>query len=281
TEYAREAVQIARAANDTDATILGLQVQGLALAGTGRYDEACQVFDQTFRFGREFGIGPFLARSIAMSAGFHLDVFDFDGHTALVEEARDMARSVGFAPPLISASIDLLLNLARREELGRAEQLKAEVAGVIQKAASWHGWLWRLRFSQAQAEIALVRGATEQAIALANEAFERSRRRRPKYQVLALVTRGQALRKLGRTREAIGDLRSAVQLARPQGDPALLLRSAAALLDVDGDDLLAAEAGVTARRILARLPTEEMRERFRSAEPVRLIGRLAAPGDAF
>jgi hypothetical protein len=28
-------------------------------------------------------------------------------------------------------------------------------------------------------------------------------------------------------------------------------------------------------RILARLPTEEMRERFRAAEPVRLIDRLA------
>jgi tetratricopeptide (TPR) repeat protein len=177
-----------------------------ALAGTGRYDEACHVFDQTFRFGHEFGIGPFLARSIAMSAGFHLDVFDFDGHTALVEEARDMARSVGFAPPLISASIDLLLNLARREELGRVEQLIAEVAGVIQKAVSWHGWLWRLRFSQAQAEIALARGAAEQAVVLAGEAFKRSRRTRPKYQVLALVTRAQALGNLGRTREAIGDL---------------------------------------------------------------------------
>jgi class 3 adenylate cyclase/DNA-binding SARP family transcriptional activator/tRNA A-37 threonylcarbamoyl transferase component Bud32 len=280
TECAREAVQVARAANDTDATILGLQVQGLALAGTGRYDEAWRVFDEASRFGREFGIGPFLARSIAMSAGFHLDVFDFDGHTALAEEAREMARSVGFPPPLVSASIDLLLNLARRGEVARAEQLAGEVAGAVQKAVAWHGWLWRLRFSQAQAEIALARGAAEQAIVLAGEAFERSRRTRAKYQVLALVTRAQALGKLGRTREAVGDLRLAVQLARPQADPALFLRSVAALLELDGDDQLVAEARATAGRILARLPTEEMRERFRAAEPVRLIGRLVAPRDA-
>ncbi|HEU5103567.1 MAG TPA: BTAD domain-containing putative transcriptional regulator, partial [Roseiflexaceae bacterium] len=213
TASAREAVQIARAANDTDATILGLQVQGLALAGTGRYDEASRVFEEAARFGREFGIGPFLARSIAMSAGFHLDVFDFDGHAALAEAARVMARSVGFPPPLISASIDLLLNFARRGEVARAEQLAGEVAGAVQKAVAWHGWLWRLRFCQARAEIALARGAAEQAIVLASEAFERSRRTRAKYQVLALVTRAQALGQLGRTREAAGDLRTAVQLA--------------------------------------------------------------------
>jgi predicted ATPase len=279
TERAREAVQVARTANDTDSTILGLQVQGLALAGTGHYDEAWRIFDEASRFGREFGIGPFLARSIAMSAGFHLDVFDYDGHTALAEEARDMARSVGFPPPLISASIDLLLNLARRDEVARAEQLAAEVAGAVQEAVAWHGWLWRLRFCQAQAEIALARGAAEQAIVLAGDAFKQSRRTRAKYQVLALVTRAQALGKLGRLREAVGDLRSAVQLARPQADPALLLRSMAALLELDGDDQLAAEARTTAGRILARLPTEQMRERFRAAEPIRLIGRLVAPGD--
>ncbi len=279
TESAREAVQVARAANDTDATLLGLQVQGLALAGTGRYDEAWRVFDEASRFGRELGIGPFLARSIAMSAGFHLDVFDFDGHTALAEEAREMARSVGFPPPLVSASIDLLLNLARRDEVARAEQLAGEVAGAVQEAVAWHGWLWRLRFTQARAEIALARGAPEQAIVLADEAFERSRRTRAKYQVLALVTRAQALARLGRTREAIGDLRAAVRLTRPQADPALFLRSAATLLELDGDDQLAAEAHATAGRILARLPTEEMRKRFQAAEPVQLLSRLVVPGD--
>jgi ATP/maltotriose-dependent transcriptional regulator MalT len=133
-----------------------------------------------------------------------------------------------------------------------------------------------LRFSQAQAEIALARGAAEQAIALASETFEQGRGKRMKYQVLALVTRAQALHTLGRTREALSDLRSAVQLARPQSDPALLLRSLAALLEIDGDGLLAAEARVTATQILGRLPAGQMRERFLAAAPVRLLGRLNA-----
>ena len=96
---------------------------------------------------------------------------------------------------------------------------------------------------------------------LAGDAFERSRRKRAKYQVLALVTHAQALGKLGRTREAIGDLQSAVQLARPQADPALLLPSVAALLALNGNDQLAAEARATVGRIRAHLPTEEMRRR--------------------
>jgi hypothetical protein len=70
-----------------------------------------------------------------------------------------------------------------------------------------------------------------------------------KYQVLGLVTRSAALRALGRTREAIGDLRTAVTLARPVGDPALFLRAAAALLDLDGNDALAAESRSAAERI--------------------------------
>jgi hypothetical protein len=67
---------------------------GLALAGSGRYGEAMQVFAEARQFGVEYEVGHFVPRAIAMSAGFHLDVFDFAGNEALAEEARDLARSV-------------------------------------------------------------------------------------------------------------------------------------------------------------------------------------------
>jgi hypothetical protein len=121
-------VQIARGAGDTDSTILALQVLGLALAGTGAYDEAWQVFHEATRFGRDHGIRRFLARATAMSAGFHLDVFDYEGHAAAAEEACGLARSADFPPPLISASIDLMLSAARRGDVGRAEALEQGVA---------------------------------------------------------------------------------------------------------------------------------------------------------
>jgi len=271
-DHGREAVRLARAAGDTDATILAQQVLGLALAGTGRYDQASRAFDEAARFGRDHGIGAFLARAIAMSAGFHLDVFDLEGHAAIAEEAREMARAVSFPPSLVSASIDLLLNFARRGEVGRAEQLAGEVAGAVERAAAWHGWLWKLRLAQARAEIALARGDAELAVDLAGGALEQGRGRRPNYEVLGLVTRAQARAALGRTRAAAGELREAVRIARSLGDPALFLRAASALLALDGNDTLAAEASTTASRMLVSLPTEAMRERFLAAEPVRRLG---------
>jgi tetratricopeptide (TPR) repeat protein len=273
-ERARLAVQVGHQANDTNSTILAMQVLGLALAGTGRYDEASRTFDEALRFGRDHGIGPFLARSIAMSAGFHLDVFDYAGHASIVAEARELARSVNFPPAFISASIDLLLNLARLGEVGPAEQIAAELADAVERGAAWHGWLWRLRFAQARAEIALARGKGEEVIRLTEEVLGQSRGRRPKYQALGMVTRARGLATLGRTRSAITDLHQAVKVARSVSDPALFLHTAVALLELDGDDALMHEAQSVTGAILSALPNEPMRERFRTAEPVRRLATL-------
>jgi class 3 adenylate cyclase/tetratricopeptide (TPR) repeat protein len=274
-ERGREAVRIAREAGNTDATILAMQVLGLAFAGTGLYDEAAQVFADSARFGREYGIGPFLARSIAMSAGFHLDVFDFDGHLAITDEACELARSVGFMPPLISASIDRLLNFARRGDVAAAEALEGQVAEGVERAGAWHAWLWKLRLTQGRAELALARSDPETAVHLSEAALGQARGRRPKYEVLALTTRAEALANLGRTTAALNDLREAVSAARTLADPALFVHAASGLLSRDGSDALAGEARSVATGILSRLPTHQMRERFQSAEAVRALGPLA------
>jgi hypothetical protein len=62
-----------------------------------------------------------------------------------------------------------------------------------------------------------------------------------------------------------------VELARSVKDPAMLLKTAAALLALDGDQALAAEARAAAERIIAALPDTELRRRFEAAEPVRLV----------
>jgi tetratricopeptide (TPR) repeat protein len=245
---------------------------GLALAATGSYAEAMTVFEEARQFGVEYEVGHFVARATAMSTGFHLDVYDFAGHEARAEEARELARRAGFAPSAVCAGIDLLLNYGRRGEVGRAESLVGEVAAEAAAVGGWHGWLWQLRLTQARAEIALARGDEEEAHRLAETAIEQSRRReRVKYQVAGLITRGQARAAQKRCREAIRDLRSAVELARPVGDPAMFLRAATALLDIEGSDALVSEAGCAAHRIAAALPEGDVRRRFEAAEPVRLL----------
>jgi tetratricopeptide (TPR) repeat protein len=207
-----------------------------------------------------------------MRGGLHLDLGDFAVAEALAEEAREISRSVRWANAQASAGIDLLLIFTRRGELGRAEGLVAEVAEYVARGQGTHGWLWRLRFVQAQAEMAQARGEHELALQRADEAVARSRKYgRVKYQVAGLQVRGQALVALGQHRAAIADLQSAVDLARGTGDPAMFVRAVAVLLAIDGTDALATEALSTVERISSALPDLDMGPRFLAAEPVRTI----------
>ena len=130
-----------------------------------------------------------LARVTAMAAGLHLNVFDFRGAEALQIEARELARSVEFAPPIVSANIDALLAFARSHDPGPAEKLVEETAAAAASTAGWHEWLWRLRLTQARAELALARGAFDEAIAAATEAIDQSRTRaRPSTKALGYRT---------------------------------------------------------------------------------------------
>ncbi len=62
------------------------------------------------------------------------------------------------------------------------------------------------------------------------------------------------------------------------GDPALFLRTAAALLALDGDDALAIEARAAAVRITEALPDRDTRQCFEAAEPVRRLLTVKSPG---
>ena len=273
-EASREAVKVAQQENDISWVMSSLPHLGMALAGTGRYAEAMQVFDEVRRLGREYRLDTLLARAIAMSAGFHLDIFNFARAESLAQEARDLALSCNFAPPAVSAGIDLLLNYARQHDPDRADSLIGEVASVAEQTSGFHGWLWRIRLAEARAELALAQNIPTEALRWAEEAIEQSGARgRVKYQVVALTTRAQALLELDRRKEAITDLRAAVALARPTEDLALFLRAAAGLIAIDGDDALADEAQAVVNRIAESLPDPEMRVQFEIAEPTRLVSK--------
>jgi predicted ATPase/tetratricopeptide (TPR) repeat protein/transcriptional regulator with XRE-family HTH domain len=272
--YLRQAVELTKF-DETD-HIFALQDLGLALAATGQYVAAVQAFDEAYRICKEIENWPLLARSVANAAGFHLDVFDYAGGEALVEKARGLARSANFVVAEVSAGLDLLLILARRKEVGRTDELVAEVAKAIEIASGSHAWLWELRFAQARAELALARGDWAEALQLADVSLQRSTdRKRVKYQVLGLKTRAEALVMLGRTPEALADMHNALALARSTGDPAMFVNAASALLAVETNDALAREAHTAAQRISAALPNDETRHAFETAEPVMLITRLA------
>jgi DNA-binding NarL/FixJ family response regulator len=270
TRRGAEAIERFSQLNDVAGLVNVLPSQGLALAARGRYEEAERSFREAVRLGRRYGIGTLLARAIAMSGGPRLDAFDYPAAEELAEEARDLARTFAYAPPLISATIDLLFVGARRHDLGRVAELATEVEAGMATAGAWHAWGWRIRYAQARAEIALARRDWPEALRLSEVAIAESQAMgRRRYEVMALDTGAAALSGLGRSREAIARLRRAVALARALGHAALFLRPAAALLDRAGDPTLLAEATATAHRLADALPDQTWRLRFREAAPVR------------
>ncbi len=267
-----EAAETARSSGDTTFMMYALTHLGLNMAAVGRYREASNAFQEVRTFGRKYGALPMLARATAMAAGLQLTLFDFDGAEALQLEARELARSVGFAPSIVSAGIDSLLTFARRHEPGKAERLLKETAEAAASTADWHQWLWQLRLTQARAELALERDDVDEAIGAAVHAIEQARSRgRPKYETLGLIVKARALKARARDVEAIAVAASAVAVAERAGDPALLLLALDGRIGVDGTDELAARARTVADRIQNALPDETMRRCFSDAEVVRRI----------
>jgi tetratricopeptide (TPR) repeat protein len=206
-----------------------------------------------------------------MEAGLHLDLLAFAGAEALQNEAREAATAAGFPPAAVSAGIDLLLNLARQGRPEAAVPLEPEISAAVEREAGWHGWLWRLRFAQARAELAVARGEWQEALAYADEAIQRSiDTGRVKYQVAALGARAAARFELGQEDGALEDLRRGIELARGTGDPAMLLRAMLPLAARRPDDGVVQEARAVRDRIAAALP-EGMRASFVGAPPLAVL----------
>ena len=272
---ASEAVAI-DTSRDATFTMNALSHYALALAAVGRYVEAMGVFDRAQEFGRKYGVQPMLARVTSMSAGFRFSLGDLDGAEAIAHEARELAQRANFAPSIVSPGIDLLLIAARRGEPGRVEKLFEETLAASKRTPGWHGWLWDLRMCQVRAELAAARGEWETARLEATEGIGQGRKSgRRKYEALGLIVRARALQRLARTQEAIVDAKLAVGVARSTEDPALLLQALDLLIQIDGDDSLAAEAGDIYRRIIGALPEGDLRHRVGAWDVARRVQKLS------
>jgi tetratricopeptide (TPR) repeat protein/predicted Ser/Thr protein kinase len=275
-EEAAHSAQAARSAQDPAFQVHALSHFGLILTGAGCYDKAERTFDEARNVGKRYGVFPLVARAISMSTGIHMNLFDFKGAEAAALEARDLAHRFVFVPPLVSAGIDLVLVYARCNDPGRAEPLINNLTRLIEEASGWHGWLWRLRFSQACAELALARGDYAAATEEARHTIDQNPVRvRPKYKALGLMTRARARLAQGDKAGGIEDAAQAVAAARPIGDPSLLLQTIALLLELDGTDELAVEARASVDRILRSLSDQMLRTRFLESAPIGTVLRLA------
>ena len=275
-EWSHEAVRKCREYGDSFVLMRALSNLAISLAARGLYKEALQTFEQSQQFGKEYELGRPLARSITMLGGVHLELYDYETAQSITEEARDLAASFNFPPPIISANIDLLFNFARSGKVEKTEALVSKVAEAVGKTSNWHGWLWKMRFAQAQAEISLARGDGEKAIQFAENSLHQSQETgRIKYQAAALETRGKALVLMGEKKnEGIENLREAIQLVRQVQNPLMFLRAGYALLCVERDEKLIEEVRGVIKQIKESLLNTPLSLPFEDAEPIRMLSQL-------
>lgn len=271
-KFGKQAVELTREFSDTSMVMQALPHLGLSLAASGKYREAIETFEEAKRFGKEYGVDTLLARALAMYSGIHLELYDYETARLLAEEARELAHALNFPPALISAGIDLLFNDARCENIGSAEKLVESMGESIKKAAGWHGWLWKMRFSQARAEISLVKKNYEEAMTLCDETLEQSKKTgRVKYHAAALCAKAKALAKQGKKSDALVVMENALKIVRPINDPALFLRTSSAFLSIEQDEDVAREAAASAKQIRESLAGTMLLSRFENAVPMRQI----------
>ncbi len=269
---ARESAQMYRNLSDDFALSFAYPHLGLSLAASGRYREAIEIFHQAIHLAEKHQISTFQARSSAMSVGFYLDLFDLTTHERLTQEVRERGMAAGCEAVVVSTSLDLAFNYARRGRVAEATSLLDPIAAGASNLGGWHRWLWELRLLQVRAEIALARHDWDAALDWSVKSIAESQRRgRGKYQVAGRVVHAQALSATGRKIEALAQLRDALSVARSIGDPALLLRAGLAFITLEADEQILAECKETARRIHAELP-DEMRTRFQNGVWVGPLG---------
>lgn len=254
--YARESPK------DPDFLLYSLQHAALALSGAGRYSQAVRLFEEARSVGTRCGALPLLARATCMSVAPYLSLGDLDEARVRAIQARDLALRIGFDPPFVSAGIDLLLISARSGTADQTSELLTEVTRSVEKAAGWHAWKWRMRLSQARAELALASGEWKEAAHFAASVIDQSRAcGRLKYEALGQAALSHALAQLGCC-DAIDKARAAVLIATRLDDPAVLLECLAALLDIAPDQDILSKAQWTIRRTSTGILEEELRAAF-------------------
>jgi DNA-binding CsgD family transcriptional regulator len=276
--HGQRAARLARELEDPSALTFALGPLGLSLAASGRFQEAEEAFGEARRVGSQYGIDSYLARAIAMSASPHIDLYDFDHALELSQEAREIAERAGFLPARVSTALDLLAIHLGSGSVERALELlpsvRASVLDETQGRGTWlHGWLWQIRLGQVDAALKLAQRDWSEAERLASQVVETSgARMRPKYKAAALTVRAQAVAEQGRKREALQDFALAIEIARGTGDPALLVRTAAAMATFEPIEAVVDEADRAIQQILDAAP-DPMRQPFSRSEAVAVVAR--------
>ncbi len=278
-EHSRAGHELGLKRSNVYGLVAGGSHEGLALAGLGRHEEAIAVLEQTASDGRELEGKPiFTSRLVNILAGTYHELYEIDEARRLNEEAIELGNSASFSAAVMSGRIDLLFSDLVLGEVGSAEAAWPALWDAAEASKGWHQWLWMTRLARAKAEIALAAGRLDDALDAALVAVEQAvHYRRPKYSAASRLVLADTLSAVGRTGEALREVRTALAEAEKLGHPPSIWQAAlkvAQLCDATGDDEGAGVALEQARGTVERFAHElspDRRERFLQAPQVAAI----------
>ena len=207
----------------------GSGMEGLILAGMGRYEEALAAGTVAIEIARTMGRPSNVVTNystLPLREIFWLD--EALERSALV---ADRLGPSDFNMPWMNARADVISTEILMGELGNVERTWDSAWEDAAASKGWERWLVGGRLVSLRADAELDAGRQDDAVTWARRALEIAQRtKRHKYAIAAATTLGPAVAAQGATDDAVGELRAAVSLADgPGGSPLLRWRARAAL----------------------------------------------------
>jgi class 3 adenylate cyclase/tetratricopeptide (TPR) repeat protein len=186
--------------------------EACALTELGRHEEAIAQIEEMLRIARELGQPMRVLLNYSTLACRELH--DLDEARKRTEEVLELSAAMTFGMPKQFAGSDLIFTQLLAGDIGGAQAAWPDRWEDAEHATGWTRWLIVGRLAVARAEIALRAESPESAAEWAERALSITRRTlRRKYEARSLTLLGQALARLRRADEAVGALRSAVEIA--------------------------------------------------------------------
>jgi tetratricopeptide (TPR) repeat protein len=240
----------------------GAGMEGLALSGLGRYEEALAAVESAVAIAISMDRPANVVKNY--STGPLRDIFAVEEAHARSSEVADTLGPSDFNMPWINARADVIAADVLLGELGRVEAAFPQAWDDALECLAWERWLVSGRLCSIRAQLALEMKRPDDAVTWARWALEMAvTAGRKKYEVIATTTLGAALSASGLAEEASAELRRAVAEADALGSPLYRWQSRAALAEavrplegLDAADALLADAAGIIREVVAGLSPE-------------------------
>lgn len=231
--------------NSAEFVLRGAGMEGLILAGMGRYEEALAAGEASIATARRMGRGD----SVVMNYST-LPLREIFALPEAFERSATVTDRLGpssFNMPWMNARADLIGVRLLMDDIAGAETAWPSAFEDATESYAWERWLISGRLAAYRAELDLRLGRADDAVTWADRALDLARiGRRTKYRVVGLLLLGRALAARSDLTAAQDRLRSAVAEADSLGSPLLRWQTRDALAAVartigapDTDDHLA------------------------------------------